>query len=289
MSLEDISRVIQGLVTGIGFLGAGTILKGSSVENVKGLTTAAGIWLTAAIGVAVGLGHEATAVLSTLLALAIFVLMPRLGVTRRCAQHASGARPIARPDRTIVHPRVIPCCAIHGSSRCFSPRRLPLAAAAKPPSCRWKAVMARPCPARAEQDAAAHGSYRPGQRLATRRQAAGRAQSARRGIRHGPGPSTLAVCASQWGCTGGRKRRPPKQENQGLRGWIAKKLMARAGSGGPSANRITLLRDGDGDGVPEVRTTFLENLNSPFGMALIGDSFYGQHRCPAALPLRTGC
>jgi glucose/arabinose dehydrogenase len=50
--------------------------------------------------------------------------------------------------------------------------------------------------------------------------------------------------------------------------------MARAGSGGPSANRITLLRDGDGDGVPEVRTTFLENLNSPFGMALIGDSFY---------------
>ncbi|MGH5146307.1 MgtC/SapB family protein, partial [Klebsiella pneumoniae] len=69
MSLEDISRVIQGLVTGIGFLGAGTILKGSSVEKVKGLTTAAGIWLTAAIGVAVGLGHEATAVLSTLLAL----------------------------------------------------------------------------------------------------------------------------------------------------------------------------------------------------------------------------
>ena len=67
---------------------------------------------------------------------------------------------------------------------------------------------------------------------------------------------------------------PPKQENQGLRGWIAKKLMARAGSGGPSANRITLLRDGDGDGVPEMRTTFLENLNSPFGMALIGDSFY---------------
>ena len=50
MSLEDISRVIRGTVTGIGFLGAGTILKGSSVENVKGLTTAAGIWLTAAIG-----------------------------------------------------------------------------------------------------------------------------------------------------------------------------------------------------------------------------------------------
>ncbi|EMD98788.1 MULTISPECIES: MgtC/SapB family protein [Stutzerimonas stutzeri subgroup] len=78
MSLEDISRVIQGLATGIGFLGAGTILKGDSAEDVKGLTTAAGIWLTAAIGVAVGLGHEATAVMSTLLALVIFALMPRL-------------------------------------------------------------------------------------------------------------------------------------------------------------------------------------------------------------------
>ncbi|WP_226685550.1 MgtC/SapB family protein [Stutzerimonas stutzeri] len=78
MSLEDISRVIQGLATGIGFLGAGTILKGDSAEDVKGLTTAAGIWLTAAIGVAVGLGHETTAVMSTLLALVIFALMPRL-------------------------------------------------------------------------------------------------------------------------------------------------------------------------------------------------------------------
>lgn len=90
MSPEDISRVIQGLVTGIGFLGAGTILKGNSVEDVKGLTTAAGIWLTAAIGVAVGLGHEATAVLSTLLALAIFVLMPRL--ERHSARRAARKR-----------------------------------------------------------------------------------------------------------------------------------------------------------------------------------------------------
>jgi len=78
MDGDDISRVIQGIVTGIGFLGAGTILKGSSIEDVKGLTTAAGIWLTAAIGIAAGMGHEATAVLSTLLALAIFILMPRL-------------------------------------------------------------------------------------------------------------------------------------------------------------------------------------------------------------------
>lgn len=78
MPLEDASRVIQGIIAGIGFLGAGTILKGNSAQDVKGLTTAAGIWLTAAIGVACGLGHEATAVLTTCLALMIFVLMPRL-------------------------------------------------------------------------------------------------------------------------------------------------------------------------------------------------------------------
>ncbi|MCQ2043316.1 Glucose/arabinose dehydrogenase, beta-propeller fold [Stutzerimonas kunmingensis] len=67
---------------------------------------------------------------------------------------------------------------------------------------------------------------------------------------------------------------PPKQQSQGLRGWIASKIMARAGSGGPSANRITLLRDRDGDGVAEQHTVFLENLNSPFGMALVGNHFY---------------
>lgn len=72
----DQSRVIQGLIAGIGFLGAGTILKGRDEEKVKGLTTAAGIWMTAAIGVAAGLGLEVTAVLSTLLALMILWLVP---------------------------------------------------------------------------------------------------------------------------------------------------------------------------------------------------------------------
>ena len=68
---------------------------------------------------------------------------------------------------------------------------------------------------------------------------------------------------------------PPKPEgSQGLRGWIAKKIMARAGSGGESANRITLLRDANGDGTPETRSTFLEGLNSPFGMALVDDQLY---------------
>ncbi|ARB27580.1 MgtC/SapB family protein [Pseudomonas tolaasii] len=75
---DAMSRVLQGVIAGIGFLGAGTILKGKEDEegqHVKGLTTAAGLWMTAAIGVA-GMGRESTAVLSTLLALAVFSVMP---------------------------------------------------------------------------------------------------------------------------------------------------------------------------------------------------------------------
>jgi glucose/arabinose dehydrogenase len=70
---------------------------------------------------------------------------------------------------------------------------------------------------------------------------------------------------------------PPKPEGSGgggIRGWVMGKVMARAGATVPSANRITLLRDADGDGVPELRTTFLEGLSSPFGMALVGGDFY---------------
>lgn len=66
---------------------------------------------------------------------------------------------------------------------------------------------------------------------------------------------------------------PPK-ETSGVRGWIMKIVMSRAGAGVPSANRITLLRDADGDGVAETKTAFLEGLSSPFGMVLIGDQFY---------------
>lgn len=72
----DSSRVLQGIIAGVGFLGAGTILKADAENQVKGLTTAAGIWLTAAIGVAAGLGQEATAVLSTVLALVVLWLIP---------------------------------------------------------------------------------------------------------------------------------------------------------------------------------------------------------------------
>jgi glucose/arabinose dehydrogenase len=68
---------------------------------------------------------------------------------------------------------------------------------------------------------------------------------------------------------------PPKPaDGKGLRGWIMKHVMRRAGSGLPSANRISLLRDADRDGIAEVKTAFLAGLDSPFGMALVGDTLY---------------
>lgn len=76
VSPGELTRVVQGVVTGIGFLGAGTILKDER-GMIRGLTTAAGIWLTAAIGVAAGTGREASAILSTALALIILILAPK--------------------------------------------------------------------------------------------------------------------------------------------------------------------------------------------------------------------
>lgn len=68
---------------------------------------------------------------------------------------------------------------------------------------------------------------------------------------------------------------PPRpEEGKGVKGWFMKRTMKNAGAGVQSANRITLLRDADGDGVAELKTPFLENLNSPFGMALVGNDFY---------------
>ncbi len=68
---------------------------------------------------------------------------------------------------------------------------------------------------------------------------------------------------------------PPKpDDNQGIRGWISRKVMDRAGAGVPSANRITLLRDSNHDGIAETRTTFIDQLNSPFGMTLVGNDLY---------------
>ncbi|KAA0969143.1 sorbosone dehydrogenase family protein [Pseudomonas sp. ANT_H12B] len=68
---------------------------------------------------------------------------------------------------------------------------------------------------------------------------------------------------------------PPKPDDgKGIRGWVMGKVMGRAGAGVPSPNRITLLRDKDHDGIAETRTVFLENLNSPFGMTLVGNDLY---------------
>ncbi|WP_085608845.1 MULTISPECIES: sorbosone dehydrogenase family protein [unclassified Pseudomonas] len=68
---------------------------------------------------------------------------------------------------------------------------------------------------------------------------------------------------------------PPKpDDSKGIRGWVMKKVMGRAGAGVPSPNRITLLRDADHDGMAETRTVFLQNLNSPFGMTLVGNDLY---------------
>jgi len=72
MAIGDLSRVIQGVATGIGFIGAGTILKRAEAEHVEGLTTAASIWLTGAIGMAVGAGQVW---LSALCAISAWVIL----------------------------------------------------------------------------------------------------------------------------------------------------------------------------------------------------------------------
>jgi putative Mg2+ transporter-C (MgtC) family protein len=74
MSSDGVSRVIQGIITGIGFIGAGAILKLSHEHEIKGLTTAASVWMTAAIGVTVGLGSLGIALMIAVLALIILSL-----------------------------------------------------------------------------------------------------------------------------------------------------------------------------------------------------------------------
>ena len=74
MDMDGLSRVIQGIVTGIGFVGAGTILKLTDQKEIQGLTTAIGLWMTAAIGVAVGLGALGIAVIATVLTVIVLSL-----------------------------------------------------------------------------------------------------------------------------------------------------------------------------------------------------------------------
>jgi putative Mg2+ transporter-C (MgtC) family protein len=75
-TVDSASRVIQGVITGVGFLGAGSIIRGRTEESVRGLTTAASIWLAAAVGVACGLALWSIVLIASALGLAILVLEP---------------------------------------------------------------------------------------------------------------------------------------------------------------------------------------------------------------------
>ncbi|MEX1250402.1 MAG: MgtC/SapB family protein [Hyphomonas sp.] len=76
MSVGDLSRIIQGIIQGIGFLGAGAIILGTATRQVQGLTTAASVWAAAGIGISAGLGLEATAVLATVVVLFVLAIVP---------------------------------------------------------------------------------------------------------------------------------------------------------------------------------------------------------------------
>ena len=81
----------------------------------------------------------------------------------------------------------------------------------------------------------------------------------------------------------------PPRSGGGITGWVMGMLMSKAGAGVPSANRITLLRDANGDGVAEQKTVFMTGLNSPFGMALMGDWLYiGNTDALVRVPYKTG-
>lgn len=95
MDSDDLSRIIQGLATGIGFLGGGAILKLNAERDIQGLTTAAGIWLTAAVGIAAGLGALGIAFLSVPLAWLILAVLWRI---ERRIGHGHTARSGPAPE-----------------------------------------------------------------------------------------------------------------------------------------------------------------------------------------------
>jgi len=74
IGVDSTSRVVQGIITGIGFLGAGTIIRGKTEESVRGLTTAASVWLSAAIGVACGLAYWSLVLIASLFGLLVLAL-----------------------------------------------------------------------------------------------------------------------------------------------------------------------------------------------------------------------
>ena len=103
MTSADLSRVIQGLAAGIGFIGGGAILKLSEERDIQGLTTAAGIWMTAAVGVVVGLGRLGLALLSIALAWLTLAVVGRIerGISARQAAQAEEAEKRKRRERVL--------------------------------------------------------------------------------------------------------------------------------------------------------------------------------------------
>lgn len=93
VQLPDLARVVSGLITGIGFLGAGAIFKADGESNIHGLTTAASIWLTAAIGMTVGMGRVSSAVVTTILSLLVLAPLSRLDrAIDRSRERSEGAQ-----------------------------------------------------------------------------------------------------------------------------------------------------------------------------------------------------
>ncbi len=78
MNSDGLSRVIQGIVTGIGFIGAGSILKLNEERDIRGLTTSAGIWIASAVGVAVGLGELGLALITTVVTLVVLAVVGKI-------------------------------------------------------------------------------------------------------------------------------------------------------------------------------------------------------------------
>lgn len=95
----DMSRVVQGLIAGIGFLGAGAIIKIDDRQEIKGLTTAASIWLTAAIGMTAGLGQLATAIAGTVVGFVVLAIVPHIDVAMKRRRASADDRAEAMRQR----------------------------------------------------------------------------------------------------------------------------------------------------------------------------------------------
>lgn len=78
MNSDGLSRVIQGIVTGIGFIGAGSIIKSNNESQIQGLTTSAGIWVAAAVGISVGLGELGLALITTVIAVSVLAVVGKV-------------------------------------------------------------------------------------------------------------------------------------------------------------------------------------------------------------------